>query len=50
VTALTLDFLDPTREPGHLGRVGHYAVTEVIGHGGMGVVLRAVASRSGTCG
>jgi Protein kinase domain len=40
-----LDFLAPSRTPGSLGRLDHYEVHEVIGHGGMGVVLRAFDER-----
>ncbi len=36
-----LDFLTPSDAPGSLGRLGHYEVQEVVGRGGMGVVLRA---------
>src|SRR5262249_51778154 len=36
-----LDFLAPSEEPGSLGRLGHYEVNEIIGRGGMGIVLRA---------
>ena len=35
------DFLQPTDDPAALGRLGQYTVTEVIGRGGMGVVLKA---------
>jgi WD40 repeat protein len=40
----TLGFLGPPSEPGHLGRLDHYEVIEVIGRGGMGVVLKAFDS------
>jgi serine/threonine protein kinase len=36
-----LDFLQEPRRPGSLGRLGHYEVLDVVGRGGMGIVLRA---------
>ena len=38
---LSLDFLQPTDDPAALGRLGQYTITDVIGRGGMGVVLKA---------
>lgn len=36
----SLDFLDPVEEPGILGKLGNFHVIEIIGQGGMGLVLR----------
>ncbi len=38
---LSLDFLDAPAEPDQLGRLGPFVVTEVLGRGGMGIVLKA---------
>lgn len=40
-TARPLDFLEPSDQPGSLGRLGPYEVSEVVGQGGMGVVVKA---------
>jgi serine/threonine protein kinase len=37
-----LALLAPAQRPGSLGRLAHYEVLELVGKGGMGVVLRAV--------
>jgi serine/threonine protein kinase len=41
VRTTPLPFLQPSADPEHLGRLGPYEVLGVIGHGGMGVVLKA---------
>jgi serine/threonine protein kinase len=39
---VSLDFLAPPEVAGALGRLGHFEVVEVIGRGGMGMVLKAL--------
>jgi serine/threonine protein kinase/Tol biopolymer transport system component len=38
----SLEFLEPPRQAGLLGHLGPYDVHSVIGHGGMGIVLKGV--------
>jgi serine/threonine-protein kinase len=40
-TEARLDFLTPTDDPEMLGRLGPYEIKGLIGHGGMGLVLKA---------
>jgi serine/threonine protein kinase len=40
--AWVLSFLEPPAEAGELGRLGGYRVLEVVGQGGMGIVLKAL--------
>ncbi len=39
---LPLDFLDPADDPAHLGRLGPFVITEVLGRGGMGIVFKGI--------
>jgi len=37
--AADLSFLAPATEPGSIGRLDHYEILEVVGHGAMGIWL-----------
>src|SRR5262249_27095733 len=38
---IPLGFLAPPGRPDSLGRIGHYEVLQLLGHGGFGIVFRA---------
>jgi serine/threonine protein kinase/WD40 repeat protein len=38
----TVEHLEASDEPGALGKLGEFEILEIIGHGGMGVVLKAL--------
>jgi len=38
---ISLEFLSPSDKPASLGRIGHYEVQQVLGHGAFGIVLKA---------
>jgi serine/threonine protein kinase len=42
---VSLSFLSSSDKPGSIGRLGTYEISEVIGRGGMGIVLRGLDSK-----
>lgn len=42
---VSLDFLSPPDDPGHLGKLGHYQILAVVGRGGLGIVLKGYDTR-----
>jgi len=45
----TVEYLEPSEEPGVLGRLGGYDMLEIIGRGGMGVVMKGFDSQLKRC-
>lgn len=45
----TVEYLEPSEEPNVLGRLGGYDMLEIIGRGGMGVVLKGFDSQLKRC-
>src|SRR5437588_451248 len=41
LNSVLLEFLEPSETPGNLGRLAHFEVEQLLGRGGMGMVLRA---------
>ena len=41
IPGVTLDFLEPCTTAGRIGKLGQYEIIELVGYGGMGLVLKA---------
>lgn len=44
-TEAVSEFFEPSDNPKHIGRLGSYEVIEVVGRGGMGIVLRGIDTK-----